>query len=120
MSAGMPKPPVDAKVLASIRWFANLVEMMAIERYVGDRRQEGEIKRIFQTAVIGLKQLSSTGGCPDDWENCTDGKCEPTCLEWLLYLGQQPQLQPLQFQQLQELEKHLLQQLQHVQKELTK
>jgi hypothetical protein len=55
------------------------LEMMALERYLGDRAQIGDVRKIFMTAAFELKRLQLTGDCPDDWEICPDGKCEPTC-----------------------------------------
>jgi hypothetical protein len=78
------KAPAEAEVVASIRWFTNLIEMMALERYMGDRAQAPAIKIIFEETAKKLKLLKLGGDCPDDWEVCRDQKCEPSCLEKLL------------------------------------
>lgn len=77
------KAPVDPAVLASIRWFANFLEMMAMERYMGDRKNAAHIKALFTKTAKELKKMNFNGECPDGWERCGDNKCEPTCLDQL-------------------------------------
>jgi hypothetical protein len=77
----MPEP-ILVDVIALIRWYANTLENVALQRYLGDRRNLDAIKNILREAhtdLLGLPhdRLANCKDCP--WMCCENGDCSPDC-----------------------------------------
>ena len=78
--------PSDAINLATIRWFALMMEAKAIEIYgtnkaVYPKIQEVLGKCLSEVAKIDVKKdIADPGDCPPGWVPCGED-CAPRCME---------------------------------------
>jgi len=72
----------EVSALAAIRWYANTIENVALEKYCGKVSRYRQIDRILKNTIKELKAISSAGfrkepDCP--WPICPNDICAPSC-----------------------------------------
>ena len=78
--------PGDAINLATIRWFALMVEAKAIEIYGTNPSVYPELQKVLakclgEVAAVNVeKEIAGAGDCPPGWVPCGED-CAPVCME---------------------------------------
>ena len=78
--------PGDAINLATIRWFALMVEAKAIEIYGTDPAVYPELQKVLAnclgevSSIKAPQPVAGDGDCPPGWVQCGED-CAPVCLE---------------------------------------
>lgn len=66
--------------LAAFRWYANSLEVKAIQLLAGEPAKYAEITAVFATASEKLDELIGSHenpACPDNYMRCPNGTCVP-------------------------------------------
>ena len=78
--------PSDAINLATIRWFALMIEAKAIEIYGTNSAVYPEIQVVLGNALSAVadievkKEIADAGDCPPGWVPCGED-CAPRCMD---------------------------------------
>ena len=76
----------DAISLATIRWFALMMEAKAIEIYGTNKEIYPKIQQVLGECLLKVaaidvnKEIAGAGDCPPGWVPCGED-CAPVCLE---------------------------------------
>lgn len=72
----------EVSVLAAIRWYANTIESLAIQKYFGKISRWPQIDAILTNAIEELQSIKADRFNPEPdcpWPICPNDICAPTC-----------------------------------------